>query len=110
MRNAAIALLAAAALFSMCACNSNQEEPTPAAPAEVAAPASPETAPATPAPAGDDKVLLAVNIAKEIADDPDHAAEILGRHGMTEKQFEAMLFDIAADPDLSRRYSAEMER
>ncbi len=110
MRDTAVAVLAAAALIGLCACGSSQEEPTPPAPPAATAPAGATNSDIAPSPAAGDTVTLAVEIAKEIADDPDHAAEILSRHGMTEKQFEAMMFDIAVDPDLSRRYSAAMER
>jgi len=111
IRDSAIAVLAATVLTGLCACQSSQQQSTAESPPAAATPASPApSAPPAPPPATDDKVTLAVSIAKEIADDPDHAADVLSQHGMTEKQFEALMFDIAADPDLSRRYSAAMER
>lgn len=109
-----MALLAATMLAGSIACQSQYEETTGTAPAhEAAAPqATPSTAPApqaAPTPAAD-KVAVAVTIAKAIEADPDAADTILADHGMTQGQFEDLLFEIAADPELSRRYASEMER
>jgi hypothetical protein len=49
-------------------------------------------------------VDVAARIAREIEARPDQADAILERYGKTREEFEAMLYDIAADPDLSRAY------
>jgi hypothetical protein len=58
--------------------------------------------------AGDDIVTQAAGIAREIAADPDSAEAILARHGMTIEQFDQMMFDISADPELSEAYAAAL--
>ena len=56
-----------------------------------------------------DLVDHAVAIAKEIEAEPDATEEILARHGLDVEQFEAMLYEIGSDPELSKAYSAAFE-
>jgi len=51
----------------------------------------------------------AAEIAREIKASPDDAEEILEDHEMSIEEFEAMMYEIAADPDLSERYQALLE-
>jgi hypothetical protein len=54
----------------------------------------------------DGKVQLAATIAREIAGAPEQADEILGKHGLDRDKFDAMIFEIAGDPELTRKYMA----
>lgn len=72
--------------------------PAPEPPAE-------ETAAAV---ATGDIVQRAVEIAKAIEADPDSAAQILEDHGLTVEQFEDMMYEISADPVLSKAYEAAL--
>jgi hypothetical protein len=56
--------------------------------------------------ASNSKVDRAARISRAIQADPDHAEDVLRQNGMTEDQFEALLYEIAADPQMSRDYSA----
>lgn len=47
-------------------------------------------------------------VARAIEANPDGAAQILQQHGLTQEQFEGMLYDIAADPDLTAAYTARL--
>jgi len=58
------------------------------------------------ADATNDVVQRAVEIARAIEADPDAAERILEDHGLTVEQFEQMMYDISADPDLSKAYEA----
>ena len=58
--------------------------------------------------AADDPVSLAVEIAEALEADPDSAEAILERHGLTVEQYEALMYDISADPELSRAYEAAL--
>lgn len=55
-------------------------------------------------------VDVAVRIAREIQASPDAADAILQRHGKTREEFEQLLYDIAADPDLSHLYNQALGR
>ena len=57
-----------------------------------------------------DRVQMAARIAREIQADPENAEAILDRHGKTKEEFEALLYEIAAEPELSRAYNAAMAR
>jgi len=64
-----------------------------------------------PAAAGDQGMVdLAASIAREIEASPDQADAILQRHGKTRAEFEQLLYDIAADPELSRAYNQALGR
>lgn len=76
------------------------EPPAEPTPAETAA--AGDTA--APAPEMADSVRTAVGIARELEADPEAAEAILERHGMTTEEFDEMMYDIAADPELARQY------
>jgi len=67
-----------------------------------------ESAPAASRDQG--MVDVAARIAREIEARPDQASAILERYGKTREEFEKMLYDIAADPDLSRAYTQALGR
>ncbi|KIG16319.1 hypothetical protein DB30_04779 [Enhygromyxa salina] len=64
---------------------------------------------AVDAPALDPKVEKAVNVANMIANDPAAADKILDEAGLDRDSFEAMLYEIARDPDLSKSYAIARE-
>ena len=68
----------------------------------------PDGEPSVSSDQGTDRVSQAVIIAKEIRSNPDAAQAILERHGMNAEQFEALMFEIAEDEEMSRAYSAAM--
>lgn len=43
-------------------------------------------------------------VARQVADDPAKGAAALAENGWTEAEFEALLYDIAADPGLTQAY------
>ena len=74
-------------------------------PAVTAPDPTPEpTGPAPDSPQG--KVLLAASVAKEISVAPEQADEILGKHGLDRDKFDAIIFEIAGDPELTKAYMA----
>lgn len=86
-------------LVALLACSSE-----PAAP-----PAKPEPAPVAAAPAAPavpENVRKAVTIANAIQKDPARADAILAENGTTRADFEALLYEIAADPALAAAYAA----
>lgn len=50
----------------------------------------------------------AAAVARAIEANPEGAGQVLQQHGLTQEQFEAMLYDIAADPDLTAVYTARL--
>jgi len=50
------------------------------------------------------KSAKAAKIANEIAANPNDAEAVLERHGMTATQFEALMYEIAEDEELSEAY------
>jgi hypothetical protein len=58
---------------------------------------------------GPEKVELAAEIAREIQKAPGDADAILEKHGTTREEFEELLYEIAADPELSRAYREAVE-
>ena len=54
----------------------------------------------------DDPALRAAAIAREIRANPDGTEAILDEHDMTIEEFEALMYDVAADPEMSQRYQA----
>lgn len=118
-------ILIAAALLAAPACDSGtktEPKPTktvtktevkadvkaekPAKPADKVAVDTPKPEdkgpPAADSPEG--KVLLAATVAREISGDPDKADEILGKHGLDRDKLDDLMFAIAADPELSKKY------
>lgn len=69
--------------------------PTPAKPEEVAKP-DPNA----------EKVQTAATVAREISSDPEHADEILARHGLDRDKLDAMMYEIGLDPTLTEAYMA----
>ena len=53
-----------------------------------------------------DKGTQAGLIAKRLAANPDDAASTLSEAGMTWAQYEALLFEVAQDPELTKSYQA----
>jgi hypothetical protein len=51
-----------------------------------------------------ERVRLAADIAREIKNTPGEGAAILEKHGMTREDFEQLLYEIAADPELSQAF------
>lgn len=52
----------------------------------------------------EDKALRAAEIAQEIRENPEETEAVLEDHDMTIEQFEALIYEVAADPELSERY------
>ncbi len=57
----------------------------------------------------DDPLATAVTVAQAVRENPDTAEQVLSEHGMTVEQFEALMYQIAADPELSAEFEAAME-
>jgi len=57
----------------------------------------------------DPRVEKAVTIANAIAADPDSADTILESNDMDRDKFEALMYEIAKDPELSQLYAANRE-
>jgi Tfp pilus assembly protein PilP len=115
----AAALCAVALTLPGCDSEAKKTEVTKTSKVEVKAPPTtepeakpeqPEQAkaeePQAPDPAAE-KVKVAATVAREIAADPEHADEVLARHGLDRAKLEAMMFEIAADPALTEAYMAE---
>lgn len=60
--------------------------------------------------AGGDQVDKAVTIAKELRTRPDDAEKILGQHNMTADQWEALMYEIANDPEMAEKYAAGLQK
>ena len=54
------------------------------------------------------QVDRAATIAKAIRANPDNAEQILSQNGMTEEQYEALMYEIASDPAMSAEYNAKV--
>lgn len=80
-------------LLALTACGTAEPDGTPAA------------APQAAAEAYDDLAKQAAMISRELRASPDDAEAILAKHSLSAEAFEAMLFKVAADPDLSKRYN-----
>ncbi len=63
---------------------------------------------ATTASSSSAKVDKAVAIAKAIEATPDQADQILSKNGMSEQQFNDLMYEIASDPQMSDQYAARM--
>lgn len=73
---------------------------------KTAAPADPKPEDKPAADPNAEKVQLAATIAREISSAPEQADEILGKHGLDRSKFDAMIFEIAGDPALTKAYMA----
>jgi len=51
-----------------------------------------------------EKIKLAATVAREISGAPDQADEILGKHGLDRDKLDALMFEIAGDPDMTQKY------
>lgn len=99
-RNALPMLPILLVLLSMVGCAASDDEPvTGAGAAEAATPV--ETA-------GEDPVTRAVAVAKALEAEPDNAVEVLERASMTPEEYEALMYEIAADPEMTRAYRNAM--
>lgn len=58
----------------------------------------------------DQKVQLAATVAKEIQKNPSNATQTLKKHNLTQEQFENLLYEIAADTNLSQKYQAALKK
>ena len=58
----------------------------------------------------DQRAALAAATAREIQADPDRVDAILKRRNLTQERFENLLYEIAADAELSRKYEAALNR
>ncbi|MCO4748248.1 MAG: hypothetical protein KC912_25870 [Proteobacteria bacterium] len=83
-------------LLALVACGT-PEAPTP--PPEVAEAEAPTDNPAS----------RAATIAKAVREAPGEAEAILAKHGLTTTEFEALLYEVAADADLSKAYLKALE-
>jgi len=91
MRGAAILLS-----FLLCACGGSAGKGT--------APTGGSTQAVPP------KAAKAAALSKEIRANPDDADAILERSGMTRAQFEELMYEIAADEELSKAYQDALAR
>jgi hypothetical protein len=66
-------------------------------------------APEVEAPSLDPKVEKAVAVANQIAASPEQADSILEEAGLDRDSFEALLYEIAKDPELSKSYAVARE-
>jgi len=57
----------------------------------------------------DPRVEKAVTVANAIASNPDSADEILEKNGLDREKFEALMYEIAKDPELSQLYAVNRE-
>ncbi|HGG57727.1 MAG TPA: hypothetical protein ENK31_08025 [Nannocystis exedens] len=57
----------------------------------------------------DPRVEKAVTVANAIAKDPDSADAILEKNGLDRDTFEALMYEIAKDPELSELYAVNRE-
>lgn len=54
------------------------------------------------------RVDKAVTVARAVEANPGRADEVLREHGLTTEQYEDLMYDIAADPDMSAEFEARM--
>jgi len=93
-------LIGAAAALGLAACSSNSGSGTGSGASAT---------PSQNASAGQTtKVDRAAAIARAIRANPDNADDILRQNGMTEQQYESLMYEIAADPAMSAEYSAKV--
>jgi len=69
----------------------------------------PPPEPEEPAPELDPKVEQAVTLANQISANPGEADDILDQAGMDREAYEALLYEIAKDPELSKSYAVARE-
>jgi hypothetical protein len=54
------------------------------------------------------KVDKAATIARAIRSNPQSADDVLRQNGMTEEQYESLMYEIAADPAMSAEFNARV--
>ena len=93
-------LIAAAASLGLAACSSNSGSSSASTPAASGTPAvsSGQTT----------KVEKAATVARAIRANPDNADQVLRQNGMTEEQYESLMYEIAADPAMSAEFNAKV--
>lgn len=99
--------LTLALAFKLCACDLGTTErtaPDTAATLNVEAKTTPvdDRPPAASPPTL--KVQIAANLAREISVAPEHADKILRKHGLDRDEFDAIILEIASDPELTKAY------
>lgn len=113
MKNIAFTLCALLLLLPGCGGEAVRPAPKPTpvakvdvkeAPPKVAAPEV--VADEAAADPNAEKVNAAATVAREIAANPEHADEVLTKHGLDRAKLDAMMFEIAADPALTEAYMA----
>lgn len=56
------------------------------------------------------KVEKAVAVARDLENTSTSVDQVLQKHGLTEQQYEDLMYEIASDPTLSDQYSAKLGR
>lgn len=59
---------------------------------------------------GDSKVDQALAIAQQLKAKPDDAEKILSQHNMTADQWEALMYEIASDPEMAEKFEAGLKK
>ena len=99
MRTTCTLMAAAASLgLAACASNSGSSSASTPAPSGTQAVSSGQTA----------KVEKAATVARAIRANPDNAEQVLRQNGMTEEQYESLMYEIAADPAMSAEFNARV--
>jgi hypothetical protein len=52
----------------------------------------------------DPRVAQAARVAREIADDPQAADDVLSKQNLDREKLDALMYEIASDPDLTEQY------
>lgn len=118
IRNLSIQFLTLTLLaMPLAACDKGNEEAAATAEPETKPDAEPEAAPVDPAVQAeadallnpdldglDPKVAQAVRIAREIEADPQAADSVLEKHQLDREGLDALMYDIARSPELSKAY------
>lgn len=67
---------------------------------------APKAVDPTPADSIDGKVQIAAAVAREISAAPEQADEVLRKHGLDRDRLDAIMFEIAGDPEMTKAYMA----
>ena len=106
--NRTILMMMVALPLSLAACGEKKApEETPTEAADKTDEKAPEAEEA--AEPIDPRVEKAVTVANAIASNPDSADEILEKNGLDREKFEALMYEIAKDPELSQLYAVNRE-
>lgn len=89
------------ALLLLAACTGAPPADAPAPDTDAAADMKADEVPA--------QVAKALVVAKAVQADPSKAEAALEANGMSRDEFEALMYEIAADPELSRAYAAGLD-